>query len=88
MLLGLQVRPVGDEHLAIGLRPQRLRTAGRGKAAGELPGAGSNHLAVERVDLADRPFGFDGRVVVVGVVDSNQILWHNFSSLFPVACFR
>jgi len=28
VLLGLQVRPVGDEHLAIGLCPQRLRAAG------------------------------------------------------------
>ena len=43
VLLGLQVRPVGDEHSTIGLRPQRLRAAGRGKAAGELPGAGSDY---------------------------------------------
>src|SRR2546425_3557651 len=32
VLLGLQVGPVGDEHLAIGLRPQRPRVAGRGEA--------------------------------------------------------
>src|SRR6266403_2607333 len=32
VLLGLQVRPVGDEHLAIGLRPQRPRIAGHGEA--------------------------------------------------------
>src|SRR5437879_9679849 len=37
VLLGLGVRPVGDEHLAVGLLPQRLRVGGRGNAAGELP---------------------------------------------------
>lgn len=71
VLLGLGVRPVGDEHLAVGLDPQRLGVAGRGKAAGELPRAGSNHFAVERVYLLHHRFGFDGRVVVVGTVDSN-----------------
>src|SRR6266851_8765394 len=35
VLLGLQLRPVGDEHLAIALLPQRLRAAGRGKSANE-----------------------------------------------------
>ena len=71
MLLGLGVGPVGDEHLAVWLNPQRLRVAGRGKAAGELPRAGSNQFAVKRVYLLDSLFGFDGRVVVVGVVDGN-----------------
>ena len=71
VLLGLGVRPVGDEHFAVGLGPQRLGVAGRGKAAGELPRAGSNQFAVERVYRLDSRFGFDGRVVVVGVVDSN-----------------
>src|SRR5260370_37014074 len=37
VLLGLQVRPVGDEHLAIGLRPQRPRAAGGGEATNENP---------------------------------------------------
>ena len=37
VLLGLGVRPVGDEHPAVGLLPQRLRVGGRGNAAGELP---------------------------------------------------
>src|SRR3974390_620201 len=82
VLLGLGVRPVGDEHRAVGLGPQRLGAAGRGKAAGELPRAGSNQFAVERVDRFDCRFSFDGRVVVVGVVDSNHILWHEFFSLF------
>jgi hypothetical protein len=41
VLRGLGVRPVGDEHRTIRLRSQRLCLAGRGKAAGELPGAGS-----------------------------------------------
>src|SRR5664279_3748134 len=71
VLLGLGVRPVGDEHLAVGLGPQRLGVAGRGKAAGELPRAGSDQFAVKRVDLLDSLFGFDGRVVVVAVIDSN-----------------
>src|SRR6202007_2286056 len=39
VLLGLGVRPVGDEHLAVGLGPQRLGLARRGKAAGGLPRA-------------------------------------------------
>src|SRR5262249_3561949 len=42
VLLGLGVRSVGDEHLAVGLLPQRLRVGGRGNAAGELPCAGSD----------------------------------------------
>ena len=62
--------------------------AGRGNSAGELPHAGSNQFAVERVDLLDHRFGYGGRVEVVGEVVSNQILWHDFFSLFSVACFR
>src|ERR1700757_1438384 len=34
VLFSLGVRPVGDEHLAIGLPPQRLRAVRRGNAAG------------------------------------------------------
>src|SRR5260370_34186372 len=52
--------------------------AGRGNSASELPGAGSDHFAVERVDLLDHRFGYGGRVEVVGEVVSNQILRHNF----------
>src|SRR5579871_3801339 len=37
VLLGLGVGPIGDEHLAVGLLPQRLRVGGRGNSAGELP---------------------------------------------------
>src|SRR6516225_463871 len=51
VLLGLGVRPVGDEHLAVGLLSQRLCVGGWGNAAGEFSHAGSNHLAVERVNL-------------------------------------
>src|SRR2546430_2612332 len=43
VLLGLQVRAVGDEHLAVGMGPQRL---GLAQAAGEFPDASSDHLAV------------------------------------------
>src|SRR5258706_4175949 len=39
---------------------------------------GSNHLFVERVDLAARRFVHLGRVEVVGEVTSNQILRHCF----------
>src|SRR6266496_955439 len=92
VLLGLGVRSVGDEHLAVGLGPQRLRAASRGNAAGELPHAGSNQFAVERVDLLDHRFGYGGRVEVVGEVVTNQILWHDFFSfvscgLFPMTRF-
>src|SRR6516165_10495508 len=87
VLLGLGVRSVGDEHPAVGLPPKRLRVGGRGNAAGELPGAGSNQFAVERVDLFDHRFGYGGRVEVVGKVVTNQILWHDFFSLVPVVCF-
>src|SRR5260221_12018016 len=54
---------------------------GRGNAAGELPHAGSNHFAVERVDLFHHRFGYSGRVEVVGAAVSNQILWHDFFCL-------
>jgi len=37
MLLGFYVRPVGDDDLTIGLRPQRLRPACRLHAANENP---------------------------------------------------
>src|SRR4051812_29027238 len=77
MLLGLGVWPIGDEHRTIRLLPHRLCVAGRGNSASELPGAGSNHFAVERVDLLDHRFGYGGRVEVVGEVVSNQILWHD-----------
>src|SRR5882672_9677642 len=80
VLLGLGVRPVGDEHLAVGLGPQRLRAARRGNSASELPHAGSNHFAVECVDVLDHRFGYGGRVEVVGEVVSNQILRHYFFS--------
>src|SRR4051812_30568353 len=88
VLLGLDIRPVGDEHLAVGLGPQRLRAASRGNAAGELPHAGSNHFAVERVDLFHHRFGYSGGVEVVGEVVSNQILWHDIFSLISVICSR
>src|SRR5258707_1528628 len=81
VLLGLQVWPVSDEHLAIGLRPQRPRSAGRGEATSEKPDTGSVHLFVEHVDIAYHRFGHDGRVEIVGVVNSNQILAHEFSIL-------
>ena len=53
------------------LRSQRPRAAGRGEAANENPHTGSHHLIVERVDIAGHRFGFDGRVVIVGLVNSN-----------------
>jgi len=58
---------------------QRLRAAGSGEPASEKPGASSFHLFVEHVDIADHRFALLGRVVVVGVVNSNQILRHDFS---------
>src|SRR5258706_5986651 len=86
VFLGLKVRSVGDEGSAIGLRSQRLRGP---KAASEFPDAGSNHLFIERVDLAARRFVRLGRVEVVGEVTSNQILRHclllKWSSGGPVA---
>src|SRR5215469_4649054 len=88
VLLGLGVWPIGDEYRAIRLLPHRLCVAGPGNSAGELPHAGSNQFAVERVDLLDRRFGYGGRVEVVGEVVSNQILWHDFFSLFSVVCSR
>src|SRR5689334_14238247 len=41
MLLGLQIRPVGDEQLTVGLRPQCM---GLAQAASKFPDAGSNHF--------------------------------------------
>src|SRR5579864_1044577 len=66
VLLGFGVRSVGDEHLAVALLPHRLRFGGRRNAAGELPGAGGNQFAVERVDLFHHLFGYARRVEVVG----------------------
>src|ERR1051326_3849939 len=82
VFLGLYVWPVSGEHRTIGLLSQRSGVFGRGKAAGKLPGAGSNHFAVERVDSFYSRFGFDRRVVVVRTVNCNQILWHEFSFMF------
>src|SRR6202023_709761 len=64
VLLGLQVRPVGDENLTIGLRPQRPRAAGGGGGANENPDTGSHHLLVEHLDIAGHRFVLCGRVVV------------------------
>ena len=61
--------------------------AGGGNAAGELPHAGSNHFAIERVNLFHHRFGYGGRVKVVGDVVTNQILWHRSFSLVSAACF-
>src|ERR1041384_3196148 len=71
VFLGLGVWPIGDEHRTISLLPHRLCVAGRGNSASELPHAGSNHFAVERVDLLDHRFGYGERVEVVGEVVSN-----------------
>src|ERR1700693_4241093 len=49
----------------------------RGEPAGENPGTSSHHLFVEHVDIAAHRFVLCGRVVVVGVVNSNQILRHD-----------
>jgi hypothetical protein len=46
------------------------------QAAGEEPGTGSLHLFVEHIDVAGHLLALQGRVVVVGVVNSNQILRH------------
>jgi len=72
---------LGDEHLAIGLRPQRPRIAGRGEATSEKPDTGSVHLFLEHVNIAHHRFGHDGRVEVAGEVNSNQILDREFSIL-------
>src|SRR5215831_19185987 len=69
VLLGLQIRPVGDERLATGLRPYRLRAACRGQATDKDPDAGSRHFVVEHIDIAVHGFVLAGRVVVVGMVN-------------------
>src|ERR1700739_3379975 len=81
VLLGLQVRPVGDQPLTPGQAPQRLRAACRQQAASEKPGASSRHLFVEHVDIAAHCFVLDGRVVVIRVVNRYQKLLHVF---FPM----
>src|SRR6185369_4175752 len=60
VLFGLQVRPVGDKHLAIGLRAQRLRAACRAQSASELPDTASLDLLVEHLDIALLRFVPDG----------------------------
>ena len=45
-----------------------------GEAANENPDTGSHHLIVEHVDIAGHRFVLCGRVVVVGKINSNQIL--------------
>src|SRR6476660_2746177 len=54
VLLGFQIRAVGDEHFAIRLCPQRLRLAGCAEAASEDPGTRSFQFVVEHVDIAYR----------------------------------
>src|SRR5262249_22478515 len=83
VLLGLGIRPIGNENLSVGLLPHRLCVGGRGNPAGELPHTGSNQFAVERMDLFDRLFRYSGRVEVVGKVTSNQILRHEASCNGP-----
>src|SRR5271165_782680 len=85
VLLGLQVRPVGDQNLAIGLRPQRPCVAGRGEAANENPDTGGHHLLVECDDIADDRFALFRWVVVIGVVNRDQVLRHDssFSCTYP-----
>ena len=78
VLLGFQIRAVGDEHFAIGLRPQRLRLAGCAEAASEEPGTSSFQLVVEHVDIVYRRFVHCRWVEVVGVVNRNQIMGLNF----------
>jgi hypothetical protein len=43
------------------------------QATSELPGTGSPHLLVERVDITLHRFVLDGRIKVVGQVNRNQI---------------
>ena len=86
VLLGFQIRPVGDQHLAIRLPSQRLRLAGWAEAASQDPGTSSFHLVVELIDIAYRRFGHGGRVEVVGKVVGKQILRHDFS-FYPVSIF-
>jgi hypothetical protein len=49
------------------------------QTADENPDTSSDHLFVEHVDIATHRFVLDGWVVVVGVVNGNQILRHDFS---------
>src|SRR5262245_19159982 len=49
------------------------------QTADENPDTRSDHLFVEHVDIATHRFVLDGRVVVVGVVNSNQVLRHDYS---------
>ena len=79
VLLGLQVRPVGDEHLAIGLRPQRLRLLAGVRPPTKIltPAAAISSLSTSISRTIASPLY--GRVVAVGVVNRNQILRHDFS---------
>jgi len=79
VLLGFQVRPVGDERFATRLPPHRLRLARRTQPASHQPGAGSFQLVVEITDSAYRRFGHARRIEVVGKVIRKQILRHDFS---------
>src|SRR5271163_2030477 len=71
VFLGLQVGTVGGDHLAVGLRPQRLGLADGVEAAEENHDTGSRHLFVERVDSADSCFALVGRLETVGVMNRN-----------------
>jgi hypothetical protein len=76
VLLGLKIRPVGDEDPAIGLRTQCLRVPYRRYAASEDPDASGNHLPVERVDGFNHRCVLQRRLVVVGEVARDQKLRH------------
>jgi hypothetical protein len=60
---------------------RELRATCRAQASNENPDTSSLHLLVERVDIVFHRFALAGRVIVVGVVNSNQILRHDFSIL-------
>lgn len=74
--------PVGDEDVSIGLGAQR---ACRAQASGEAPDAGSDHFAVERVNLVHRRFGHRGRIEVLEEIPGKQVVRHvRLLQWFPV----
>src|SRR5688572_15151074 len=64
---------IREEHFTIGLRAE---CAGGAQTAGELPDAGSDHFAIERVNLLHHSRVLCGWVKVVGQVTRNEKLRH------------
>src|SRR5689334_5524568 len=84
VLLGLRVRPVGDQEVAAGLADYGRRRAASLQAALEHEHAGVGHLAAQLVHAGPHlAASFRGNNLVIGLVEREQVLRHTDHSRLP-----